>query len=112
MAGKDKMKNSKVNKVIYELIFLIAKEYKDFRGCYLYGSTIRKTFDKSKDIDIVAIFDYIDRNKDLKIRRIVCELMYKHDVYIDFHAYTLDSLAQNPIYYDEVINKGLFYAAA
>ena len=38
--------------------------------------------------------------------------MYKYDVYIDLHSYTSENLQKNPFYYNEVVNKGLFYAAA
>lgn len=106
------MKNNQKNKLIKELNSYLSKKYSDFKGCYLYGSRIKKTYHKDSDVDIVAIFGVIDINKDFKMRRIICELMYKYDVYIDFQTYTLDELAKNPIYYNEVVNKGLFYAAA
>jgi len=106
------MRNNRLNKLVKELNSRIAKDYPDFKGCYLYGSRVRKTHHQDSDVDIVAIFDYIDSEKDLKIRGIVCELMYKYDIYIDFRTYTHNELSRNPIYYNEVVNKGLFYDAA
>lgn len=106
------MRNNKINQLIKELNSNILEKYPDFKGCYLYGSRAKKTYRKDSDADIVAIFESIDRDKDFKLRRIICELMYKYDIYIDFHIYTLDNLAQNPVYYNEVVDKGLFYEAA
>jgi len=106
------MRNNRLNKLIKELNTRIAKDYSDFKGCYLYGSRVKKTHHQDSDVDIVAIFDYIDRAKDLEIRGIVCELMYIYDVYIDFRTYTLEDLMKNPIYCDEVTKKGRFYDAA
>lgn len=106
------MKNNSLNKLVKELNSRIAKEYPDFKGCYLYGSRVKKTHHKDSDVDIVAIFDYIDRAKDFEIRGIVCELMYIYDVYIDFRTFTLESLINTPGFGDEVVNKGKFYEAA
>jgi len=106
------MRNNRLNKLVKELNSRIAKDYPDFKGCYLYGSRVKKTHHKDSDVDIVAIFDYIDRAKDFEIRGIVCELMYIYDVYIDFRTFTFDGLISNPIYCDEVVKKGKFYEAA
>ena len=49
-------------------------------------------------------YDYlISRNK-------ITSAVRKID--IDFRTYTLNELSRNPIYYNEVVNKGLFYDAA
>lgn len=106
------MKNNQLNKLISELNKRISKEYTDFKGLYLYGSRVRKTHHKDSDVDIVAIFDYVDRAKDFEIRGIICELMYEFDVFIDFRIFTIEELSKNLIYSDEVMNKGLFYEAA
>jgi predicted nucleotidyltransferase len=106
------MRNNRLNILVKELNTRIAKEYTDFKGCYLYGSRVKKTHHKDSDVDIVAIFDYIDRAKEFEIRGIVCELMYIYDVYIDFRTFTFDGLISNPIYCDEVVKKGKFYEAA
>jgi predicted nucleotidyltransferase len=105
------MPAKRIIKLIKELNSRIYEQYKDFKGCYLYGSIAKGTAHKDSDIDLVAIFDYIDWNKDFELGGIICELMYKYDVYIDLHSYTKDSLSKNPIYYNEVVNKGVFYEA-
>jgi len=106
------MRNNKVNQLIKELNKKISQEYPDFEGCYLYGSRAKKTHHKNSDVDIIAIFNSVDRERDYEIGGIVNELMYNYDVYIDFRVYTLDNLTKNPVYYDEVVNKGIYYAAA
>jgi len=78
----------------------------------LYGSQIKGTSHKESDIDIIAIFDDVDRQKDFDLGGIICELMYKYDVYIDLHPYTIENLEKNPVFYNEVVNKGQFYEAA
>jgi len=39
-------------------------------------------------------------------------LDYKYDVYLSLLTYTPDELERNPIFYNEVVNKGIYYAAA
>ncbi len=106
------MKNSSLNKLMKELISRIKEKYNDFKGCYLYGSRVKKTHHKESDVDVIAIFDCVNREKEFEIRGIICELMYLYDVYIDFRTFTFDGLMSNPIYCDEVIKKGKFYESA
>lgn len=101
-----------VTKIIKELATLINARFTDFKGLYLYGSHVKGFVHKDSDIDVVALFDEVDSDKKYELAGIICELMYKYDVYIDLHSYTPQKLAKNPIYYEEVVNKGLFYAKA
>ncbi len=98
--------------LIKELNKRIFEQYKDFKGCYLYGSLASETSHKNSDVDLIALFDHIDWEKDFEISGIICELMFKYDIYIDLHIYTLDKLKKNPVFFNEVVNKGLFYEAA
>ena len=106
------MPDKKIAEILNELRKRILERYKDFKGLYLYGSMARGDYHKGSDIDVVAIFDEVDRQKDFDLGDIICELMYKYDIYIDLHIYTIDNLKKNPIYYDEVVNKGYFYGTA
>jgi len=101
-----------ITEIINELNTLIKAKYSDFKGLYLYGSRVRGDFREDSDIDVVAVFDELDRAKDFELSGIICDLMYKYDVYIDLHSYTPDTLDRNPFYYNEVVNKGLYYEAA
>lgn len=99
-----------IAKIIKELNALIKEKYSDFKGSYLYGSRARGDFREDSDIDVVTLFDEVNREKDLDICGIVGELEYKYNIMIDFQVFTLDKLKLNPFYFDEVTQKGIFYA--
>jgi predicted nucleotidyltransferase len=107
------MPKKKIEKIVKELNRLIKEKFPDLQGLYLYGSQAKGTYHKNSDIDIVALFpNEPDYEKEMEISGIICELMYKYDVYIDLHEYTPETLQRNPYYYNEVINKGIYYEAA
>lgn len=101
-----------VSTIINELNRLIKEKFSDFKGSYLYGSRARGDFIEGSDIDVVALFENIDNDKDFELSGIICDLVYKYDIYIDLQAYTPEKLERNPIYYNEVVSKGIFYAPA
>ena len=98
-----------ISEVINKLNDQISNRYSDFKGSYLYGSYAKGTNKKDSDIDIVTIFDDLNREKELEICGIVGEIEYTYDVFIDIQTYTLNQLKKNPIYYNEVTQKGIFY---
>lgn len=106
------MPKRKIIKIVKELNKLIKEQFPDLKGLYLYGSQVKGTAHKNSDIDVLALFEEVSREKNFEIYGIIGDLEYKYDVYIDFRAYTSDDLERNPIYYDEVVNKGQYYAAA
>ena len=101
-----------ISKVIKELNKLISEKFSDFKGCYLYGSRARGDFREDSDIDIIAIFNAVDRDKEMEIYGITSDLDYKYDIIIALMPYTLEELEQNYIFHNEVVNKGVFYEAA
>ena len=109
-AKNGKILEMNIPNIIKELNTLIKEKYSDFKGSYLYGSRAKGNFKKDSDIDIVILFDELNRKKDLEICDIVGELEYKYDVFIDFQVFTPDKLKLNPFYCDEVTKKGVFYA--
>jgi len=98
--------------IINELNLQIKAKYNDFRGSYLFGSLAKGNYNKDSDIDIVLIFDEINRDKQLDVYGIIGELNYKYDVIIIGMLYTKKQLKKNCIFYDEVVNKGVYYNAA
>ena len=70
----------KVIKIIKELNNLIKAQFPDLKGLYLYGSQIKGTSHKDSDIDVIAIFDEVSREKTFEISGILCDLEYKYDV--------------------------------
>lgn len=90
----------------------LKEAFDDFKGAYLYGSKAKGTSTPESDIDIVAVFDKMNRNKRMDIWGIVGKIEAELDVFIDIHPMTRKDLERNPIYYDQVVNKGIFYDAA
>lgn len=106
------MPKRKIIKIVQELNKLIKEQFPDLKGLYLYGSQVKGTCHKDSDIDIIAIFDEVSREKTFEIGGILSDLEYKYDIYIDLHEYTEKDLQRNPYFYNEVVNKGIYYAAA
>ncbi|NLF83615.1 MAG: nucleotidyltransferase domain-containing protein [Candidatus Gastranaerophilales bacterium] len=99
-------------KIIEELNIKLSSAFQDFEGVYFYGSRQKNTHREDSDVDLVAIFKNVNRNKRMKIWQIVGELEYKYDVILDLHPMTLAELKQNPFYYEQVVDFGKFYEAA
>lgn len=106
------MQNKKLISLIKELNEVLLNKYSDYKGLYLYGSQAKGTANEQSDIDIVALFNEVNFEKEFELSGIICDLMYKYSIYIDMHSYTSETLEQNPYYYDEVVNKGIYYEAA
>ena len=97
--------------MITDLNTQIKALYPDFKGSYLYGSVARGENTPESDIDLVALFDTVDRDKELEVYGIVSDMLYKYDVFVELFVYTLASLRKNPVFYREVVDRGQFYAA-
>ena len=103
----------KIDKIIRILNKRLKENFSDFKGAYLYGSFAKNTSNYDSDIDIVALFDSEpNREKIGLILRITGRIEAEHDVFLDLHPMTEAELDKNPIYYNEVVNKGIFYNAA
>jgi predicted nucleotidyltransferase len=98
-----------ISEIIKKLNQQISSKYNDFQGSYLYGSRVNGSCKDDSDIDIVTIFDNLNREKELEICGIVGEIEYTYNVFIDIQTYTLQQLKKNPFYYREVAEKGVFY---
>ena len=109
----NKFMKNKVKKVINLLNKALKENFADFKGAYLYGSYAKNTSHADSDIDIVALFDVApNREKMGLILRIAGRIEAEYDVFLDLHPMTDEELDRNPIYYNEVVNKGIFYNAA
>lgn len=104
------MPTKKVIRIIKELNNSIKEKYNNFKGSYLYGSQIKGTAHKNSDIDIVLLFDSELTNREaLDLAGIVGDIEYKHDVFIDYHPYTMQELGKNPFYYESVVEEGTYF---
>jgi predicted nucleotidyltransferase len=82
-----------------------------FEGLYVYGSQVRGDATQDSDIDIMVLFTNAADKKSPAYYRVVSQIMY--DYYgndLDLHRRTREELERNYRYYDEVVNKGVFYA--
>jgi predicted nucleotidyltransferase len=107
------MPNKKIEKIIEDVNKAILNKFSFFKGSYFYGSRARGKFTKDSDIDLINVFDKeLSYEEELELAGIIGDIDYKYDVFIDYHDYTLDNLKRNPIFYNEVVNKGFYYEAA
>lgn len=102
--------NKKVERVIKKLNRELSKLIPDFVGSYLYGSQVRGDSTAESDIDVVGLFNKINDDIETKLYKLISLLNYKEDVFIDIHPMTESELNRNSYFYDEVVNKGIFYA--
>lgn len=101
--------NKKVERVIKTLNRELSKLIPDFIGAYVYGSQVRGDFTPESDIDVVGLFNKINDDIETKLYKLISLLNYKEDVFIDIHPMTKKELGRNSFFYDEVVNKGVFY---
>lgn len=106
------MFGKKVVEIIRELNSLIYERYEDFRGCYLCSVKAGEDFWVKKEIHLIALFDETDREKELELYSIICNLERNYNVFILLNTYTTESLMQDPDYQNEIINSGSFYGVA
>ena len=102
-----------MQKFVKDAIGMLKKEFSakfdDFHGIYLYGSFADGTSQLDDDIELVAIFDVEDKAKREVIWPIVGKVETELNVYIDLHPITMDELKKDQEFYDEVVNKGIFF---
>ena len=103
---------NKILQVIEKVNTTIKTTYDNFNGLYLYGSCAAKKNNENSDIDIVAIFDKsLSREQRLYLWNLIGKIEVDFGVVLDLHPMSEAELKQNPIYYNQVVNKGIFYGA-
>jgi len=105
------MKN-KIDKIAKELRTALKKSVKDFKGLYVFGSQTSGKSTQNSDIDVVVLLGNYNLEKLDAVWDIVSFLNYKYGVVIDLQPMTKRELKRNYIFNNEVVNKGIFYAAA
>jgi predicted nucleotidyltransferase len=103
-----------VDEIASKLRDALKESIKDFEGLYVFGSQVRGDATQDSDVDIVVLFGdensfQVDAFYDILSK-------FRYDYYdiidLDVHRRTRKLLENNPIFYNEVVNKGVFYAAA
>lgn len=87
----------------------LSERFDDFHGLYLYGVFTDGRNHRDEDIELVAIFDVENKFKREMIWPIVGKIETDLDVFIDLHPITMGELEKDEEFYDEVVNKGIFY---
>lgn len=106
----NKTMNKKVKRVVEKLNKQLSRLIPDFSGIYVYGSQARGDYSVDSDIDVVGLFKQVNDEIESKLYKLISFLNYKEDVFIDVHQTTRQELEKNCFYFDEVVNKGVFYA--
>ena len=102
----------KIDRIIKKLNDKIKDFYSDFNGVYLYGSYANNTAQKDSDINLVALFDNsLSREERMNLWGIIGRLEAELDLIFDIHPMTLNELKNNPVYYNQVVNRGIYYGA-
>ena len=86
------------------------KGFKDFKGLYFYGSRVKGGFKEDSDYDVIMLFlNSVNYKTNKEIAGHLGDIEYENDVFIDYHPMTREELIENPIFYNEVMNKGLYF---
>ena len=103
-----------VDEIARKLRDALKEAISDFEGLYVFGSQVRGDATKDSDMDIVVLFGnenafWADAFYDIlsKFRSDYYEVMG-----LDVLRKTQQQLENNPTFYNEVVNKGVFYDAA
>ena len=103
--------------LIHEITQRLRDEFKEnineFEGLYVFGSQVRGDATEDSDVDIVVLFE----NNSFSLPDPFYDILFQmgieyHDtVFIDVLPYTREELKRNYNFYDEVVNKGVYYGA-
>jgi len=85
----------------------------EFEGLYVFGSHVRGDATDDSDVDIVVLFKNGNSDLSNEFYDIIfqIDIDYYDTVDIDILPLSKEQLAMNYFFYDEVVNKGIFYGA-
>jgi len=100
-----------VDEIAIRLRDSLKESIADFEGLYVFGSQVRGDATEGSDVDIVVLFkqEYFGMPDELFEVLFQMRIDYYDMIDLDVLPYTLDNLQQNYYFYDEVVNKGVFY---
>lgn len=88
---------------------ILHEKFSDFSGLYLFGSQAKGTAACDSDIDIVVLMKTWSWKETSDFYKVISRFRYENDVDLDLLPMTRGELERNPFFYDEVVNKGIFY---
>ncbi len=100
-----------VDEIAKKLRDSLQKAIADFEGLYVFGSQVSGDSNVDSDIDMVVLFGQERFWQPDVFYEILSKMDYDYyDVIdLDIHTKTKKQLASNPFFYNEVVNKGIFY---
>ena len=100
-----------VDEIAKRLRDTLQESMEDFEGLYVFGSQVRGDATEDSDVDIVVLFKHDYFRMPDALSDIWSQMMYDYyDIIdLDIHTKTRQKLEMNPFFYDEVVNKGVFY---
>ena len=99
-----------IKEIVEKLHHTLRDNFEGFEGLYLFGSHAKGVETNESDIDIVVLMNAWDWGKTDEFYEVISNFTYKHDAEFDLHPMTRADLERNPFFYNEVVNKGIFYA--
>ena len=102
-----------INEIAIKLKNELKESIADFEGLYVFGSQTRGDATKDSDVDIVIVFGEERFWQPNIFYDILSKIRYDYYdiVDLDIHTKTQKQLKNNYIFYNEVVNKGVFYDA-
>jgi|GEM_PF-1637443 len=98
--------------IIKKINRLIKDNYSGFKGVYLYGSFARGENRADSDIDIAAIFPApLILSERMKLWELISKIEAEYNIILDIHPMSDKELEKNPVFYNQIVNKGIFYGA-
>lgn len=101
--------SKKLDDVIKKLSLALNKRFDDFKGLYVFGVYIDEKDHKDEDIELVGIFETVDKPKLEGIWPIIGKIEEETETFIELYPHTLKSLKEDDVIGEEVLSEGIFY---
>ena len=101
--------SNKLEKVIIKLSKMFNKNFDDYKGLYVFGVHADCNDHEDEDIEIVALFENIDKAKREDIWPIIGKIEEETDSFIEVYPHTTETLKEDDVIGEEVLEEGIFY---
>ena len=101
--------SKKLEEVIKLLSKTLKKSFDDYKGLYVFGVHADGNDHRDEDIEIVALFDSVDKAKLEDIWPIIGKIESQTDAFVEVYPHTIKSLKADDVIGEEVLEEGVFY---